>query len=119
MECERCKGDFDASKLRVDRKGQRLVCDDCSTFIKTGMLVPEKVKQEAKKEFSEVRKKLALSTAERLEKLGEKKERYECKDCDYKFSSIQNFKGRCPYCGEEGVKPYVEKSSVMEIDEFV
>ena len=74
MECERCKRDFPADELRVDIKNNRIVCEECFTFIKTGMLVPEKIKKEAIKTLDE--KKLALSTKERLEKLGQKKEEY-------------------------------------------
>jgi len=118
MECERCRQDFTSAQLRVDARGKRLVCADCITLIKTGMLVPEKVKEEAGKKFSDARKKLALSTAERLDKMGEKKEKYQCNSCDYLFTSIQNFKGKCPYCGEESVKLHHEEAVVKEIDDI-
>ncbi|OYT41831.1 hypothetical protein B6U80_00250 [Candidatus Pacearchaeota archaeon ex4484_26] len=117
MKCERCGQDFPASELRVDRKGNRLLCEACYNLVKTGMLVPEKTKAEAKKPLAE--KKLALSTKERLEKLGQRKQRYECTNCGYKFTSVKNYRGKCPYCGEDTVIPYVEDVPVKEIDEMV
>ena len=119
MECERCNSEFPSVQLHVDIKGKRLVCDECHVYLKSGKLVPERVKEEAKKSYSEVRKKLGLSTVERLEKMGKKKEKYNCKECGYEFHSIQNFKGKCPYCGEDGVRVYTEEIPVKEIDNFI
>jgi len=102
------------TRLSVDVKGKRLVCDNCITYIKTGMLIPEKA--DAKKDFSEVRK-LSLSTEERLDKMGQKKDKYECSSCDYTFSSIRNYRGMCPYCGEDSVSQEEEKNIIKEIDE--
>jgi len=115
MECERCKGEFPITRLSVDTKGKRLVCDNCITYLKTGMLVTEKA--EAAKDFSEIRKKLTLSTEERLDKMGQKKDKYECASCDYTFSSIRNYKGICPYCGEDSVGQQEERNIIKEIDE--
>lgn len=119
MECERCKKDFPASKLRVDIKGQRLLCEDCFNFVRTGTLVPEKIKEEAKKDFLEVRRKLALTTQERLEKLGVKKEEFQCKSCNYRFFRSKGYAGICPYCGENKVVPYKMDVNLKEINEIL
>ncbi len=119
MLCERCKKDVPSSQLRVDTKNSRLVCEECYTLVKTGMLVPEKTKQEAKKDYSEVRKKLTMSTSERLDKLGKKKEEFQCKKCNYKFTSVRDYDKKCPYCGEDAVIPFIEEVPVKEIDELV
>lgn len=119
MECDRCNKEFPAGSLRVDRKGKRLVCEECHTYITTGTFVPEKTKAEAKQKYEEKRRKLTMSTEERLDKLGEKKEQYVCKACNYRFSSIRNYSKKCPYCGEGSVIRYSPEVTLKEINEFV
>ncbi len=118
MKCERCNGDFQNTQLRVDVKGNRLLCNNCLSFVKSGSLVPEKVKEDAKKDFSETRRRLALSTSERLDKYGMKKEQYQCKSCSYKFVHSPGFTGKCPYCAAPSVVPYAQDINLKEIDEL-
>ncbi len=118
MKCERCNGDFPNAQLRVDVKGSRLLCGNCFSFVKSGSLVPQKVKEDAGKDFTETRKRLALSTSERLDKMGKQKEQYQCKSCNYKFVHSPGFIGKCPYCAAPAVMPYAQEVKLKEIDDL-
>ena len=122
MKCERCGNDYPRAALKVDLKGNRLVCASCYDLIKTGKLVPEVKRAAAQLSYEEARekgRKLALTTEERLERAGEKGSRYECRTCNYRFTARPDFKGKCPYCSADSVIPHMPESPTKEVDEML
>lgn len=86
IRCARCENLVDVSIIRYDSLG-RMICKNCYD-----------------KEF----KKPMIKIINLKEKKNEKKVRYKCSKCGYRFSLTKSskIKRRCPFCSSDDIKEH-------------
>ena len=87
LACSKCKGKVPLNDLRADKDGKSWVCSSCYS-IQHPKLRNENISQEKK--------------VNKIQFSSDKKFKYQCEICKFKFARNSEYKGLCPYCSKEG-----------------
>ncbi len=94
--CQSCRQKFPMKKLKYDKNGEDLICNDCFDSSRS----PE----EAVKDMKNVKPKLLVKTGPRAfpEQVTTK---YICMSCQYKFTRQKDYEiFKCPYCDSQKLR---------------